>query len=60
MDNCRRCWVHIESGLWCKKCREKVDQELKGEISRPFEYYFRHYIKRGKKIILYPNINKNG
>ena len=48
-DQCRRCWLHIENWLWCKKCRERVNEELRGEISRPFEYYFRHFIKRGKK-----------
>lgn len=49
MDQCRRCGLHIDSWLWCKRCRARVDEELQGQISRPFEYYFRHYIKRWKK-----------
>lgn len=50
-NQCRRCGVHLIRGsdLWCKKCRERVDEELDGQISRPFEYYFRHHIKRWKK-----------
>ena len=48
---CVRCWVHIENKynvLWCDKCKERVDEELRGEISRPFEYYFRFNLKRIK------------
>ena len=50
-NQCRRCGVHLRRGsdLWCKKCRERVDEEMRGEISRPFAYYFRHHIKRGNK-----------
>lgn len=59
MDNCRRCWVHIDSWLWCKKCRARVDEELDWDISRPFEYYMRWWIKKKKSLsVLYSN-NKN-
>lgn len=43
---CVRCWLHIDSWLWCKRCRARVDEELRGEISRPYEYYFRFNLKR--------------
>ena len=45
---CVRCWDHVERprSLRCNKCRERVDEELRGEISRPFEYYFRFNLKR--------------
>lgn len=45
---CVRCWVHIEDWLWCEKCRELVDEEINGETSRPFDFYFKHYIKTWK------------
>ena len=32
--------------LRCPRCRERVDEELRGEVSRPFEYYFRFNLKR--------------
>ena len=47
---CVRCWVHIEDWLWCKKCRERVDEEFRGEVSRPYEYYFRHHLKRQRAL----------
>lgn len=45
---CVRCWVHLDEPrtLRCKKCRERVDEELRGEVSRPYEYYFRFNLKR--------------
>ena len=45
---CVRCWVHLDKDrtLRCDKCRERVDEELRGEVSRPFEYYFRFNLKR--------------
>ena len=48
---CVRCGVHLteERTLRCKKCKEKVDEELRGEISRPYEYYFRHHLKQMRK-----------
>ena len=48
---CVRCGVHLteDRKLWCKKCRERVDEELRGEISRPYEYYFRHHLKQMRK-----------
>jgi len=61
MENCRRCGVKVEnkSDLWCKKCRERVEEELHGDISRPFEYYMRWWIKKKKSLAnLYSN-NKN-
>ena len=66
---CVRCGVHIQDWLRCKKCRERVDEEFRGEVSRPYEYYFRHHLKRqrslDKKIAkelnsdLYSNWNKD-
>lgn len=50
MWECRRCWEEINKWLWCKKCRERVDEEMRWEISRPFEYYFESYIKRNRQI----------
>ena len=48
MKQCVRCWVHLKEDrkLWCKKCRERVDEEFRWEVSRPFEYYFRFNLKR--------------
>jgi len=48
---CVRCGVHLMENekLRCKKCRERVDEELRGEISRPYEYYFRHHLKQMRK-----------
>ena len=48
---CVRCGVHLteERKLWCKKCRERVDEELRGEVDRNYEYYFKFYIKRTRK-----------
>ena len=45
---CVRCWVHLKEDrtLRCPRCREHVDEELRGEVSRPFEYYFRFNLKR--------------
>lgn len=47
---CVRCWLHLDSEreLWCKRCRERVNEELNGEANRPFEYYFRFNLKRMK------------
>ena len=47
---CVRCGVHLteDRKLWCKKCRERVDEELRGEISRPYEYYFRWHLRHKK------------
>ena len=47
---CVRCWVHLyeDQKLWCSKCINRVDEELNWEASRPYDYYFRHYIKRLK------------
>lgn len=35
--------------LWCDECRELVNQELKGEASRPFRFYFHYYNKQNAK-----------
>ena len=45
---CVRCGVHLDEpkALRCKKCRERVDEEFRGEVSRPYEYYFRFNLKR--------------
>ena len=45
---CVRCWIHLDEPrtLRCKRCRERVDEELRGEVSRPYEYYFRFNLKR--------------
>ena len=50
MRQCVRCWLHLDKDqkLWCKKCRERVDEELRWEISRPFEYYFKRNLKHKK------------
>ena len=47
---CVRCGVHLteERKLWCKKCRERVDEEFRGEVSRPYEYYFRWHLRHKK------------
>jgi len=47
---CVRCWIHLDEPrtLRCKRCRERVDEELRGEVSRPYEYYFRFNLKRIK------------
>lgn len=53
VKQCVRCGVHISDDykrLWCDKCRARVDEELKGQISRPFEYYFRHHLKRQRAL----------
>lgn len=47
---CVRCGVHIEDWLWCKSCKHRVDEEFRGEVSRPFEYYFRHHLKRQRAL----------
>ncbi len=51
MKQCVRCGIKIDdNSLWCKTCRARVDEELKGQISRPFEYYFRHHLKRQRAL----------
>lgn len=48
MKQCVRCGIHLTEDrvLRCKKCRERVDEEFRWEVSRPFEYYFRFNLKR--------------
>lgn len=48
--NCVRCWINIQDWLWCKKCRARVDEEFRWEVSRPYEYYFRHHLKRQRAL----------
>jgi hypothetical protein len=45
---CVRCWLHLDKDqkLWCKKCKERVDEEFRGEVSRPYTYYFAFYLKK--------------
>ena len=45
---CVRCWVHLKEdrALRCPKCRERVDEEFRGEVSRPYSYYFAFNLKR--------------
>jgi len=47
---CVRCGENLEEKrtLRCPRCREYVDEELRGEVSRPFEYYFRFNLKQIK------------
>lgn len=50
---CVRCGVHIKDEskrLWCDKCRERVEEEFRGEVSRPYEYYFKHNLKRQRAL----------
>lgn len=48
---CVRCGVHInDKSLWCDNCRERVEEEFRGEVSRPFEYYFKHHLKRQRAL----------
>ena len=49
---CARCWIHIKeetNRIWCKKCLERVHEELEGKANRKFEYYFKFYIKKTKR-----------
>ena len=49
---CLRCGCHIKeetNRLWCSRCLEKVNAELRGETDRPYEYFFRHHLKQMKK-----------
>ena len=45
---CVRCWVKIdrERDLRCDSCREKVNEEFRWEISRTYQYYFKHHLKQ--------------
>lgn len=47
---CVRCWEYLQEKrtLRCPDCRERVDEELRWEISRPFEYYFSFNLKQIK------------
>ena len=40
--------MHLKEdrALRCPKCRERVEEEFRGEVSRPYEYYFRFNLKR--------------
>jgi len=51
MENCRRCWEKLnkKSDLWCSKCKKDVDQEMRGEISRPRAYYMSFYLRYKNK-----------
>ena len=52
LAQCVRCGVHLRDNankLWCDKCRERVNEEFRGEVSRPYEYYFRHHLKQMRK-----------
>lgn len=43
---CRKCGEEIRhKDLWCKKCRKEVDEEIRGELSRPRAYYFSFYLR---------------
>ena len=49
---CVRCGRYIKeeaNRLWCSRCLEKVNAELRGETDRPYEYFFRHHLKQMKK-----------
>ncbi len=37
MRQCVRCWLHLDKDqkLWCKKCRERVDEELRQARHKP-------------------------
>lgn len=49
MNNCRRCGKNIKDWkLWCERCKERVDEELKEGVVRPLEYYFKRYLKHVK------------
>ena len=47
---CVRCWVHLDNirKLWCKKCMERVMEELEWKADRPYQYYFRWNIEHKK------------
>ena len=49
---CVRCWVHLKEdrALRCPKCRERVEEEFRWEVSRPFDYYFKHNLKRQRAL----------
>ena len=50
MNYCRKCGKEIDgpSNLWCKECKELVNQEFRRETSRPYNFYFDYYIKNVK------------
>lgn len=47
---CVRCGVHLteERKLWCKKCRERVNEELEWKADREWRYYFRWNLRHKK------------
>jgi len=43
---CRKCGrILIPWRLRCDNCRKEIEEGLKNNIDKPFEYYFRYYIK---------------
>ena len=51
MKQCVRCWVHIKeetNRLWCRKCVERVNEELEWKADRDFRYYFRWNLRHKK------------
>ena len=47
MGQCVRCWVKVsDKRLWCDKCMERVNEELRWEANREYSYYFRFNLKR--------------
>lgn len=54
MANCVRCGKIIYKGLhstrlWCDDCRKLIDEEIGGEVDRPFEFYFKYHLRHNKR-----------
>ena len=50
MNTCRKCWKEIEkiwikTDLWCRKCKEEINNDFELGMIKDFDYYFRYYIE---------------